>query len=73
MQKDRWKNLWVSPMKKYKNSQMWWDIHLKYRKMLVKFKRFPEDEEELEDVLVELQEEKDVRTKRKEERKVKEK
>ena len=37
---------------------MWWDIHLKYRTALVKFRRFPDDEEEFEDVLEDIELEK---------------
>ena len=52
----------------YKNSQTWWDIEMIHRKMLVKFKRFPEDEEDFADVLEELEEDKQRRAERKQER-----
>ena len=34
----RWRSIQEDPLvKKYKNSQMWWDIHLLHRKRLVMF------------------------------------
>lgn len=48
---------------------MWWDIHLSHRKSLVKYRKFPSDEEEYEDVLEEIQQEKEIRSNRKEDRK----
>ena len=50
---------------KYKNSQMWWDKHLMYRKQLVMFQEFGQDKEDYEDVLDDIQADKDARVERK--------
>ena len=57
----RWQYIQANPSVKYKNSQMWWDIHLLHRKRLVMFKKFPEDEEQLEDILDDIEEDKRIR------------
>lgn len=48
---------------------MWWDIHLLYRKRLVKFQRFDDDEEEVGDVVDEIEDDNQRRKEIKEERK----
>jgi len=52
---DRWFRLNSDyQTKTFSNSQMWWDLHLKYRTQLVKHARLPEDDEDYEDVLDDL-------------------
>ena len=52
---------------------MWWDLHLKYRKRLVMFEKFPEDEEDYQDVLDEIKEDDERRKEIREERTLREK
>ena len=51
---------------------MWWDIHLLYRKRLVKFQRFDDDEEEVGDIVDEIEDDNQRRKEIKEDRKRKE-
>ena len=44
---------------------MWWDKHLLYRKQLVKYHAFDQDKEEFEDVLDDIEVEKEERKERK--------
>ena len=52
----RWRNIYKEDVKKlYPTSQMWWDIHEIHRMRLVKYKKFPEDEDNSIDVLEDLE------------------
>lgn len=53
----RWRNIYKEDVRKmYSTSYMWWDIHEIHRMALVKYKKFPEDEENSIDVLDDLEE-----------------
>lgn len=52
---------------------MWWDLHLLNRKMLVKNFPLPSDAEEFQDVLDEIEEDKQKWKERREQREIKEK
>ena len=53
----RWRNIYKEDVKKlYPTSQMWWDIHAIHRMDLVRYKKFPEDDENSIDVLEDLAE-----------------
>lgn len=53
----RWRNIYKEDVKKlYPTSQMWWDIHAIHRMDLVRYKKFPEDDENSIDVLEDLEE-----------------
>mmetsp|Transcript_29827 Transcript_29827/g.45513 ORF Transcript_29827/g.45513 Transcript_29827/m.45513 type:complete len:96 (+) Transcript_29827:1177-1464(+) len=51
----RWRRLYFERVKNmYKTSKTWWDIHEKHRKDLVRHQPFPEDTENLDDLLDEI-------------------
>jgi len=58
---ERWRRLPWNKKTKFKNASMWWDLHLKYRKRLVLFQKFPEDEDDYQDVLDEIEEDNERR------------
>jgi hypothetical protein len=70
----RWRRLHAEKKKNlFKNGQTWWDIDLKHRKEMVKFRKFDEDEEDYSDVLDELEVEAEERRDRRAEREAKRK